>query len=95
MQRAGESRYRTLVLTCGLCVTSACLAAAPAPPPDDGLNEPSDVWGDPGASPDDETGWTWFGMGYERRMRGNQDAAPADAAETKLPGGDGGGKSGK
>lgn len=43
-------------------------AADPAAPEtkDDNVG----VWGDPEADQSAEPGWTWFGMGYERRMRG-------------------------
>ncbi len=29
----------------------------------------TDVWGDPEDDEEADRGWTWFGMGYERRMR--------------------------
>lgn len=36
------------------------------------VDEVSDqgVWGDPEEFESTDKGWTWFGMGYEQRMRG-------------------------
>lgn len=31
-----------------------------------------EVWGDPEEGEATSPGWTWFGMGYERRNRGQQ-----------------------
>ena len=28
---------------------------------------PAEVWGDPEVNEQADSGWTWFGMGYERR----------------------------
>lgn len=48
---------------------------------------PADAWGysdeHEGREPDD---WTWFGMGYERRMRDPDSVADADAQGTSHTG---------
>jgi hypothetical protein len=38
------------------------------------------VWGDPEESEENESVWTWFGMGYEMRNQGSSQSAdsPAD-----------------
>ena len=44
---------------------------AHAAPESDDEHAPQEVWGDPEdqEEAEDASGWTWFGMGYERRSR--------------------------
>ena len=65
-------RHRLALTTAGCLLFLAGIAhggpaadesAVPAPSPAD------EVWGDPEAAEASESGWTWFGMGYERRNR--------------------------
>lgn len=47
-------------------------------PSSDGRAPAPEVWGDPEETEEAQPGWTWFGMGYERRNR--------DSAATPLSG---------
>lgn len=66
-------RCRRVLTTAGCLLLLAGIAygepvadqsAASAPQPAD------EIWGDSEAAEESEPGWTWFGMGYERRNRG-------------------------
>ena len=58
------------ILLCGLCCLPglACAEPVAAPPEQPGAAQPQ-VWGDPEEGDASEKNWTWFGMGFERRMR--------------------------
>lgn len=50
------------------------------------------VWGDPEDSEQRDAGWTWFGMGYERRAGAAGAGAPHDGHDNvQAPGGGAGG----
>jgi len=52
-------------------VLLCCSGLAHAAPESDDERVPQEVWGDPEdqEEAEDASGWTWFGMGYERRSR--------------------------
>jgi hypothetical protein len=52
-------------------VLLCCSGLAHAAPESDDERAPQEVWGDPEdqEEAEDGSGWTWFGMGYERRSR--------------------------
>lgn len=69
-------RHRLALTTAGCLLSLAGIAqggpgadqsAASPPPPAE------EVWGDPEADAEAAPGWTWFGMGYERRNRERAD----------------------
>lgn len=53
------------------CVLLGCGGMAHSTPETDDEHAPQEVWGDPEEhdEAEDASGWTWFGMGYERRSR--------------------------
>ena len=59
---------RSIVVASVLLGWSGLAHAAPEPDDERALRE---VWGDPEDQEEveDASGWTWFGMGYERRSR--------------------------
>ncbi len=57
---------RSTVLLGGILV---CLSGTSFAGPETVLPEHSQVWGDPEESEEAAEGWTWFGMGYENRIR--------------------------
>ena len=69
-----------LLIVVGLLGSANVTAAEPTPSSDMPQDRPEtpESWGDPedGEAPD--RGWTWFGMGYEKRMQATTGAA-ADA----------------
>ena len=64
-------------------------AAVSAPPVEE-------VWGDPEATGTSEPGWTWFGMGYERRARQRSErTAEPLATPDEISGSNGNARGGK
>lgn len=47
----------------------------------------TDVWGDPEDNEEADPGWTWFGMGYERRTRSRGAAGVGEPDNTHVPNG--------
>lgn len=45
----------------------------------------TDVWGDPEDNEDADSGWTWFGMGYERRARSRGAAGVGESDNAHAP----------
>lgn len=61
---------RRLALTtagCLLFLAGVAHGEPVADQPDVSALPADEVWGDPEATEASEPGWTWFGMGYERR----------------------------
>ena len=85
---------RLTVLLGGILV---CLSGTSFAGPETVLPEHSQVWGDPEESEEAAEGWTWFGMGYENRIR-SKDSAASQAADRQGEanlGGPGGGRPGR
>lgn len=65
-------RHR-LALTIAACLLLPAGIAQGGPMADQSAAFPpspaDEVWGDPEAEAESTPGWTWFGMGYERRKR--------------------------
>ena len=92
-------RHR-LALTTTCCLLSLAGVAQGEPLADQPGASPhppaAEVWGDPEAAEAPQPGWTWFGMGYERRNRErNERIAEPLAAPDKMTGSSGNGRSGK
>ncbi len=80
------------VLLGGACLIGSTGATATEPfmrseMPQDSLEAP-ETWGDPDEDEESERGWTWFGMGYEQRMR--ETGAAANNAGGNISGGQSG-----
>lgn len=74
-----------------LCLTGT-VVSEPLPdqhPQADGAG-PGEVWGDPEENSEPQPGWTWFGMGYERRAQQSGVANPNESVTAN--GQSGGGK---
>lgn len=52
--------------------------------------ERGEVWGDPEESEEPAGGWTWFGMGYERRNRDTDSQVVTPSDKTDDSNGNGG-----
>lgn len=66
-----------VLVVAGLVGSSGAVAAEPIVPSDmpQARPETPEPWGDPDEDEASDRGWTWFGMGYEKRMRATGAAA--------------------
>lgn len=83
-------RHRLAGTTAGCLLFLAGLAhgepVADQQPPA-GQTPAGEVWGDPEEAEEPEPGWTWFGMGYERRNRDSAvDPSAAPDGSDGMPG---------
>lgn len=76
-------RHRLAFTTAGLLLFLAGIAHG-EPVADESSKPPeppsSQAWGDPETEGEQEPGWTWFGMGYERRNR-ERTSEPMDTSD--------------
>jgi hypothetical protein len=79
------SQRREGVVLSLLILLPAAVWAESAIPDSADASPANPVWGDPEDAEEQHSGWTWFGMGYERRMR-NVESDSGDNAGTEVSG---------
>jgi len=82
-------RHGFLTLLAGglLCLSGLAFAGPAADRDRTDADAGTNAWGDPEDNEQADPGWTWFGMGYERRRRSSGAATVGGPENTNVPNG--------